>query len=306
MIQSISNLSIGWSGELHGLATNGEVKTAKNGKSFVKFTLLDRTGSIACMRFDCDEAPPNGVAIVATGTVDEFNGLQFKVDFWQPSTRDASEFVPASDFDELDLCMGLVDFAESIEGEYGDVVRLVLSRVWPAFLRCPAALKNHHAFERGLAEHVLSMLRIADQVGTHYNFMYPGSVDEDLLLAGVFLHDIGKVVDYVEHGPADWRMSVDGELVNHMTHAVVMVHDACARIGSAPHIERQLTHMILSHHGQLDWGSPVAPKMLEAALLHYIDNMDARASMYRSSKAEPGAMTEWVRPLGGRVTKAVQ
>ena len=74
-----------------------------------------------------------------------------------------------------------------------------------------------------------------------------------------------------------------------------------------PATERELTHMILSHHGQLDWGSPVTPKIIEAQLLHFIDNMDARSEMFRSAGAVPGEMTaEWIRPLGGRVTRVAQ
>lgn len=291
--------------EVHGLAVDSSVKTAKNGKSFVRFNLIDGDDSIGCMRFDCDTAPANGDAIVCTGTTDEFNGtLQFRVTSWKASDRDPSEFVPASAFAHIDLRDCLRVAIEDIEAPYGPVVRTVFEDIWDEFLRCPASKTNHHAFERGLAEHTLSMVRLANAVADHYLEFYPNSLNRDLLVSGVFLHDLGKIVDFAKNGVV-WEITVDGELVNHMTHAVLMVHDACMALATDPHVERELAHMILSHHGQLEWGSPVTPKLIEAQLLHFIDNMDARSAMFRAANAVPGEMTDWVRPLGGRVTRGM-
>jgi len=291
--------------EVHGLATESSVKTARNGKPFAQFVLVDNADSIKCMRFDCDTSPANGDAIAVTGTTDEFNGtLQFKASKWTTSDRDASEFVPASAFSRHALEVILDRLLEDLAEPYGPVVRAVFADAKEAFLTCPAARGNHHAFERGLAEHTLSMAVLADKVAAHYLELYPGSLNRDLLVSGALLHDLGKIHDFAKNGVV-WEMTVDGELVNHMTHAVVMVHDACMALAVDQHVERELTHMILAHHGQVEWGSPVTPRLIEAQLLHFIDNMDAKAQMFRAASAVPGEMTEWVRPLGGRVTRGM-
>jgi 3'-5' exoribonuclease len=297
--------------EVTGLVSESSVKEAKNGKPFVRFTLVDGRESVACMQFNYSVPPVPGTVLDVSATVDEFNGAtQLKAVSWLPSYRDPSEFVPASKFSKFskfDLEMLLDGALKQIGGRYEPVVRAVFDEhTRNLFLEAPAAKGNHHSFERGLAEHTLSMFCVADAVCAHYSEWYPTSINRSLLLAGVLLHDLGKIVDFKRVG-VTWEYTLDGEMVNHMAHAVVMVHDACMATCAEPATERELTHMILSHHGQLEWGSPVTPKIIEAQLLHFIDNMDARSEMFRSAGATPGEMTsEWIRPLGGRVTRVAQ
>ena len=294
--------------EVTGLVSESSVKETGGGKPFVRFTLVDGRASVACIRFNSDFAPRIGSVITVTATVDEFNGAtQLKVVSFDTSDRDPSEFVPASAFKKFDLEMLLDAALREIGGQYEPVVRAVFDEhTRNLFLEAPAARGNHHGFERGLAEHTLSMFGAANAVCAHYSEWYPASINRSLLLAGVLLHDLGKIVDFKRVG-VTWEYTLDGEMVNHMAHAVVMVHDACMACCAEPHVERELTHMILSHHGQLEWGSPVTPKIIEAQLLHFIDNMDARSEMFRSAGAVPGEMTaEWIRPLGGRVTRVAQ
>ncbi|MCP5100173.1 MAG: HD domain-containing protein, partial [Chloroflexi bacterium] len=122
----------------------------------------------------------------------------------------------------------------------------------------------------GLLEHTLSMAAIAETLASHYPY-----VNKDLLLAGVLIHDIGKTFEYTVDEA--FAFSDDGRLVGHIVRGIVMVEKAAAELDNFPQAElRDLIHLIASHHGTQEWGSPVVPKTLEAILLHQIDLLDSR------------------------------
>ena len=299
----IKDLRSGGAVTTHGLVTEAKVSTAKNGKDFVRLTLVDGSASVAVMRFDCSTAPYAGTVLEVKGIAEEFNGLQLKADSWKILDLDPNDFIPSSRFSREFLAAKLGPELQLIKGEVGDVTREVFAQVWEEFLTAPAAMKNHHAYARGLAEHTWSMIRIAHRVANHYTEAYPGMLDRDLLIAGVFLHDLGKVLDYQRNGVV-WETSIAGELVGHMTHCVVMIHDACMALCADPEVEQKLTHLVLSHHGQLDFGSPIKPKTMEALVLHHIDMLDAHAEMMRVAlESTTDQITEYVRPLGVRCVR---
>jgi 3'-5' exoribonuclease len=166
-------------------------------------------------------------------------------------------------------------------------------------------MKNHHAWEHGLAEHVLSMLELAHNAALHYQGRYgSGAVDVDLLLAGVFLHDLGKVYDYERRGLA-WELTTRGVAVGHIatcTELLALSYEAC----ETPHAVRErLTHLVLSHHGIKSFGSPVEPVTVEARILHQVDMLDSRISpmMEVRDELDDGEMSEWVRAIRGRVLR---
>jgi 3'-5' exoribonuclease len=163
------------------------------------------------------------------------------------------------------------------------------------YRRAPAAKQIHHAYLGGLLEHVLSLCALARAVAAHYP-----NIDYDLLLTGVVLHDIGKIYELnYERG---FSYSDDGQLLGHITIALGMVADKLRGLPDFPPRLRTLVeHMILSHHGQLEFGSPKVPQFPEALLLHYLDDMDSKMECMRAlienDRQADGSFTAWSAPL---------
>jgi 3'-5' exoribonuclease len=161
--------------------------------------------------------------------------------------------------------------------------------------RAPAAKQIHHAYLGGLLEHVLSLCTLARTVAAHYP-----NIDCDLLLAGVVLHDIGKIYELnYERG---FSYSDDGQLLGHMTIALRMVADKLRGLPDfPPSLRTLLEHMILSHHGQLEFGSPKLPQFPEALLLHYLDDLDSKMECMRAlienDRQVEGCFTTWSTAL---------
>jgi 3'-5' exoribonuclease len=166
--------------------------------------------------------------------------------------------------------------------------RLLLDREFlTAFANAPAARAMHHAYIGGLLEHTLSMAAIAKVLARHYPY-----VNQNLLLAGVLLHDMGKVMEYTTEGT--FSFSDDGRLVGHITRAVILIELAAAATAGFPQEDlRQLVHLVASHHGNLEWGSPVVPKTLEAILLHQIDLLDSRVQGFYDHLRNDGGQDNW-------------
>jgi 3'-5' exoribonuclease len=144
------------------------------------------------------------------------------------------------------------------------------------FRIAPAAKQIHHAFLGGLIEHVLSLCALARMTAPHY-----AGIDLDLLLAGVILHDIGKI--YELNYDRGFSYSTDGQLLGHIHIGVRMVADKLRGLPHFPPTLRTLVeHMIISHHGQLEFGSPKLPQFPEALLLHYLDDMDSKMECMRA------------------------
>ncbi len=164
----------------------------------------------------------------------------------------------------------------------------------------PAAKSIHHAFRAGLLEHVLSLLGLARPIAAHYNSAQQGALDWSLMVAGIVLHDIGKIYELTYE--RSFAYSTEGQLIGHIAIAVRMVGDKLRAFPEFPDkLRTLLEHMILSHHGKLEFGSPKVPLFPEALLLHYLDDMDSKMECMRAT-AEKGAMAEglftaWSSPL---------
>ena len=165
----------------------------------------------------------------------------------------------------------------------------------------PAAKNVHHAFLGGLLEHVLSMCSVAKLLGAHYR-----DVDMDLLLTGVILHDIGKIHELTYD--RSFGYSTEGQLLGHIAIGMRMIDDKIRAIPDFPErLRTLLQHMILSHHGELEFGSPKVPLFPEALLLHHIDNMDSKMECMRSfiesDRLVDGCWTTYVSSLDRSVLK---
>ena len=159
----------------------------------------------------------------------------------------------------------------------------------------PAATKNHHDYASGLIDHVVSMLKLSSAICD----LYP-TLNRDLLYSGVILHDIGKVIEL--SGPVGTMYTVEGNLLGHISIMVNEIGLAATELKIEGEEVMLLQHLVLSHHGKEEWGSPKKPMIQEAEMLHYIDNIDAKMNMLKRAldKTQPGEFTERLFPLDNR------
>jgi len=157
------------------------------------------------------------------------------------------------------------------------------------YKRAPAAMSYHHAFLGGLLEHVLSLVQLGDQICDHYDFLH-----RDLLLAGLVLHDVGKIEEL--SFSRGFRYSTRGQLLGHISIGLEMVQEKMRQIPGFPaELKGQIEHIILSHHGKLEFGSPKEPVFPEALLVHFLDEIDSKLeamrAQYATDQARPGDWT---------------
>lgn len=277
------------------------LRETKSGKPFLALSLQDRSGTVDAKVWD------NAEAIAARFEVNDFVRVEAQVDSWQAQLQlnirdaqkvdeaavDPEDFVPTSRWpraDLLDQLRALLD-AEIKSSEMRRLFDILLGdqALMQRFISAPAAKGNHHAFLGGLLEHSLSMARVAVSLGAHYQNYYPGLLNKDLLIAGCIFHDIGKCLELTYARAFDY--SEEGQFVGHIVQGVEILTALAARAEPAlpDDMILQLKHLILSHHGKKEFGSPVLPKTPEAILLHEIDMIDSRMNMLANIASEPRA-----------------
>jgi len=219
----------------------------------------------------------------------------------EPAEYELGDFVPKTSRDVEELWAELNGYVASFTNPHlQSLLRAFLDdpEVSEALKAAPAAKSMHHAWIGGLLEHIVSLLGIADLAARHYT-----EVNRDLLLTGVVLHDLGKLHELRWGTSFDYTL--EGQLLGHITIGIGMVEKKLANLPDFPDNLRVLVeHLILSHHGKYEFGSPKLPMIPEALLLHYLDDLDAKMQTMRSEfvRAEsqgraPGQMTEWVRAM---------
>ncbi len=274
------------------------VSRKKDGEPFLNLTLADKTGQIRAVVWDnvhqVLDILASGDFIQVSGGASEYRGaVQLTVRSVQAvdSDRvDPNDFLPAADRDVQQMFERLVGLCETVENEH---LRRFLASLWQdrdlveRFKTAPAAKKMHHAYLGGLLEHTLSMALLADKVASHYV-----GVDRDLLLSGTVIHDLGKIYELQYHHRIDY--TDQGRLLSHIVIGVQLIDAKIGRLdGFPPRLADQLRHMIISHHGEKQFGSPELPKTLEAVLLHYIDAIDSRMNAIRQFMAADDPNSEW-------------
>ncbi|HYG68785.1 MAG TPA: HD domain-containing protein, partial [Anaeromyxobacteraceae bacterium] len=152
--------------------------------------------------------------------------------------------------------------------------------------RAPAAKTIHHAYAGGLLEHTVSCLKLAHRLADHYP-----QVDRDLLLAGAFFHDLGKIREL--QGDRNAEYTDEGRLVGHLVMTAQWIHDKARRAGVPRDLEHHVVHLVLSHHGKLEYGSPKVPMTLEALLTHEIDEIDSRVNSWLNLMGREGGNRRW-------------
>lgn len=207
---------------------------------------------------------------------------------------DLSLFLPSTEKDIPRLESELKAISSSIESPY--LKPLISSflddpEFYHAFINSTGAKKRHHAYIGGLLEHTVGVMRLCRNLCEFYP-----DLDRDLLLAGAVLHDIGKIREYTASSVFD--LSSEGRFVGHMVIGVDMLNERIARMPDFPDdLKMKLSHMLLSHHGKKEWGSPVEPVFAEAEALHYADNMDSSINTFLRESRNAEAQWEYARDL---------
>jgi 3'-5' exoribonuclease len=270
----------------------------RDGDNFLNVTISDKTGTLKGVVWDNVNQIAAGITsgdfAYVNGNVSEYKGnLQVVIKKMEPfpSDRiDPSDFLPETSRNIEDMFERLVKRANSITTEY---LKALINAFFNdrefvnKFKTAPAAKKMHHAYIGGLLEHTVSMTSLADKIAGHY-----GGVNRDLLLTGTILHDIGKIDEFDYQSKIDY--SDKGRLLNHIVIGIKMVDDKLSGIHNFPEDQMLLLkHMIVSHHGTREFGSPEPPKTIEAVLLNYIDEIDSKVNAIRDFIASEDPDETW-------------
>ncbi|MBP3428684.1 MAG: CMP-binding protein [Clostridia bacterium] len=287
------------------IVRSAEQRAASNGKFYLDMTLADRSGSINAKMWDGTVQPPVAGSIVkVAATGNEFNGrMQLRVTALKTADRrdavDMSSLIPCAPEEPRAMMDEIIRAADHIaDGDLRLITCELLERAGSKLLTFPAAKQMHHAERAGLLHHMTTMLRAANALMSVYPRLNPS-----LLTAGVIIHDLAKIDEMDEDAlglVADY--SVDGKLVGHIVRGVVNIQLAAQKTGASPAKALLLQHMVLSHHGIPEYGSPLAPKFPEAEVLHTLDTLDARLFEMDEaiSRAMPGGFSEKVWGLDNR------
>lgn len=282
-----------------------EQRASANGKNYLDMTLADKSGSINAKMWDGTVQPPLAGSIVKVrATGNEFNGrMQLRVEKIRAAESrdqvDMSALIPCAPRDPNEMLGEVIRAADHIaDPDLRRITCELLDRAGDKLLTFPAAKQMHHAERSGLLHHTTTMLRAANAIMS----VYP-QLNASLLIAGVIVHDLAKIdeMDADTLGLVS-DYSVDGKLIGHIVRGVVNIQLAAEKTKANPGKALLLQHMVLSHHGIPEYGSPLAPKFPEAEVLNTIDTLDAR--LYEMdealSRAIPGGFSEKVWGLDNR------
>jgi 3'-5' exoribonuclease len=308
----IADIKPGDSVEQPFLVREKHLRTQRNGAFYIDLELMDKTGSVPAKMWDATQVlfetfDEDDFILVKARSETYRRALQLVVTAIQriePSEVDVADFLPQTRKDIPTLLARLRKIADGIENPHLKALLAAFlgdREFAAAFQRAPAAVSMHHACLGGLLEHTVGVAELALLVAQAYP-----NVNRDMLVAGAVLHDIGKVqeFDYTR----GFRYSDAGGLVGHLPLGVLMVERRARELEGFPGaLLHQLHHLILSHHGEHEYGSPVLPATAEAVALHYIDNLDAKLSAFEQALLDDANAhtnwTEWSRIFDRKLFK---
>ena len=288
------------------LASDKQLRPNRNGNLYLQVDLSDRSGSVNARMWNASDndykAFDNGDYVHVEGATQLFQGnmqlIANRIRKARPDEIDEADFVTlqTEDVDKMrnrltEILGGIKSppLARLAQGFLADNVFM------EKFCRAPAAMKNHHAYQGGLLDHVLSLMELALVVGPRYP-----QLDTEKLLIGVFLHDAAKV-DELSY-ERDIAYTDEGQLLGHMVLGVTMLDDMVRKVvakDGQPFPDRlllELKHMIISHHGRYEYGSSKLPMTLEAVALHHLDNLDAKMASFTQLMTDcPNTDSNWTQ-----------
>lgn len=272
-------------------------KVSTNGKPFLSAVLADRTGAVDAKCWDYAGpigASDEGKVIKIRGTVSEYRGaLQLTIERLRMAADadhyDRSRLVPMAPIDLDESFAEVEHIVESIEdAEYRAICQEMMKRKGQMLRTIPAAKSVHHGFVGGLLMHTLNMLRLADFLSD----LYVETVDRSLLLAGTLLHDFSKAEEFnISTLGLVTEYSLEGQLLGHLVMGAREVAEVAEKIGVSREKSVLLQHMLLSHHGQPEFGAAVLPQCAESELLYLIDSVDSKMEIYQEAMEETPAGT---------------
>ena len=280
--QFLKDLGPGWEGEADGLVHSQSLARTNRGVAYLNLEIGDRTSRLAAKVWDRAEdlaaILAEGAAVRFRGHMESYRGApQLIIREARPLAADEldwRDFLKAAARPEAEMKGDITRLAEAIED--ADFRRLTLAalaapEVADIFFLLPAAKHLHHAHLHGLLEHSLSVGRLAALVAAHYG----GRLKAGLLVAGALLHDLGKVWEFSPPPRVDYTTL--GRLQGHAVLGARFLRNLAGTFGDFPEEKMDLLeHLILSHHGEPEFGAPVRPQLLEALALHFLDNLDAK------------------------------
>lgn len=288
------------------LASDKQLRPNRNGNLYLQLQLSDRSGAISARLWNASEndyrAFENGDYVLVDGNTQLFQG---NVQFIASAVRRArSDEVDESDFlvlrsDQVDvMARKLTEILRTIASpELRTLAECFLmdSEFMGKFTVAPAGMKNHHAYKGGLLEHVVGLMELVLAVAPRYP-----RLDQDKLLVGAFLHDAAKV-DELSY-ERDIAYTDEGQLLGHMVLAMTMIDDKvreAERLSGEPFpksLATEIKHMVVSHHGEYEFGSPKLPMTLEAVALHHLDNLDAKLASFTQLMVDcPNVDSNWTQ-----------
>ena len=276
----VSDLKAGTTIEGVYLLSAKETRHTKAGKPFWKCRVSDRTGTVDCTVWEIELMEPGlkpGDLVMVSARVTEYQGKPqleaFKVTVAPAGATQARDFLPST-YRDVEELKGFLQFhVDSVhDRDYSALLQTFFGdpAFYAAFTTAPAAKINHHAYLGGLMEHTVAVVDLCDFVGQQY-----GRIDRDLLVTAALLHDAGKTRELAFETAIDFTDA--GRFLGHVIQGVTLVSDKAKELRSFPEEKlQQLLHCVVSHHGELEWGSPKRPKTIEALILHHVDNLDAK------------------------------
>ena len=287
------------------LVANSAKCVNNTGANYMNLELRDSSGTINAKKWDAtadDEATfVQGNVVYIEGEVLKYKeALQIKILSAVPLKAeevDATKFVKQPPVPKEELIKRFNAYVDSIKNpECKALLEYLIKRLSPKLLEYPAAVSVHHDYSSGLLMHTVSMADLGEFLAGYYP-----DINRDILMTGILLHDMGKTIEF--EGPIIYKYSLEGKLLGHITLMVSEIRRAAEGLKLQGETPLLLEHMVLSHHGYNEFGSPVLPMTKEALLLSLIDNMDSKMVIVQKALegVKPGEFSTKVFPLDNRV-----
>jgi 3'-5' exoribonuclease len=275
-----------------------EVRNTAAGKPYLRMELGDCSGTVEARMWDQFDELAKDIKR------DDFVKIQARVEIYRnkmqlalqqfrvarPEEIDLADFLPHTPFNVEEMFQKMLGYLDELKNPWlKKLATLIFSdpKIVPRFKRAPAAKVMHHAYLGGLLEHVVGLCGLAKVIAAHYP-----ELDVDLLLIAAMLHDVGKLDELCYEKALGY--TIEGQLLGHIVMELETVSQAMESIeGFPPKLKAVVQHILISHHGQYDFGSPKLPMIREALAFHYMDDLDSKMAAIRNALASDSGEPEW-------------